>query len=186
LIAFSPNGKYLADEAPGGELAVMTVSGVQYSAEENFAGRRIRPIGPTSPIIEASSHLTLAIVDLESPTGKQVGRTVAEMLRNAIVNAKVRVVAYDRMQEIIKQQNFEQSVRTDPTTAVALGTILNATEMLFGSVSLIGSTYLITVHLVDVETAAEKGAREVQCDRCTDDDLPGVVAELRAITIGPQ
>jgi len=186
VVGFSPSGKYLAQVDPGGDLIVLTLSGVTESPGPDLEGRRIKAIGPTSPILKPSPRLTLAIVDLESPKGKDIGHAVAESLRSAIVNAAIKVVTYDRMQEVIKQQNFEQSVRTDPTTAVALGKILNATDMLFGTVSALGSSYLISVHLVDVETAGEKGAREVQCDRCSDEDVPNLVKELVSVTVGPQ
>jgi len=87
------------------------------------------------------------------------------------------------MQEIIKQQNFQNSDRTNSTTAAALGRILNANKMIFGSVSALGGTYIVSVQLVDVETGIIEGIREVQCQRCGLQDLPEVVAHLHPLLV---
>jgi WD40 repeat protein len=184
LAEFSPNGRYLAALSLQGQIAIFKVSGVTLSSGVgDLAGQRIRPTSSSlEPLLGPSASLTLAILDLDSlGVEKSVGRQVAEMLRAAIVGANLRVVASDRMQEVIKQQNFELSDRTDPSTAVALGKILNATKMIFGSVGVLDTTYTVSVQLVDVETGRVEGVREVMCQRCGLGDLPAVVATLRPL-----
>jgi hypothetical protein len=186
LAGFSPNGSYLAGLSLQGQLAVFKVKGIQLAAAVgDLAGQKIRSTSPSEePLLRSSSSLTLAIMDLDSlGLEKDVGRSVSEMLRNRIVGANLRVVATDRMQAIIKQQNFQLSDRTDSLTAVALGKILNANKMIFGSVSALGTTYTVDVQLVDVETARVEGIREIMCQRCGLEDLPAVVAQLQALLV---
>ena len=187
LSQFSPDGAYLAGISPDGGVRLLQISGVRLSTETgDLAGQRIRATSvSTDPLILRSSNDTLAIMDLDAlGVDKNVGRTVAEMLRNQIVGADVKVVAGDRMQEIIRAQNFSISDRTDARTAIALGRIVNANKIVFGSVSALGSSYTVNVQLVDVQTAEIRGIKEVLCQRCSIEDLPDVVFELKALLIG--
>jgi len=187
VASFSSNGEYLADLGTLGELTLFNVDGVRCGTREDVqtvAGSRIRILGAKDPLLSSKADATLAVMDLDSlRVDKDVGRTVAALLRSRIVGANLRVVAMERMQEIIRQQNFEMTDRTDSLTAVALGKILNANKMLFGSVSALGTSYHVSVQLVDVETARVDGIREALCERCRLEDMPEVVALLRTAIV---
>jgi WD40 repeat protein len=187
LAGFSPNGKYLAALGVRGELTVLSIDGIRCGTRDDtptISGARIRILGSKEPLLAVAADVTLAVMDLDSlRLDKDIGRTVAALLRSRIAGAKLRMVAMERMQEIMRQQNFEMSDRTDSLTAVALGKILNAKKMIFGTVSALGTSYHVSVQLVDVETAAIDGIREVLCERCRLEDLPEVVALLRTAIV---
>jgi hypothetical protein len=75
------------------------------------------------------------------------------------------------------------SDRFDPLTAVGLGRALGIRKMIFGSISRLDTTFTINVRVIDVETLKNDGEREVTCQRCTLEDLPGAVAVLKTALV---
>ena len=119
-----------------------------------------------------------------SLTEKDLGRTIADLLRNRISGTdKVNIIERQQLDQIVKEINFQFSDRIDPTTAVRLGKILGIQKILFGRISKLDTTYTIDVRLVDLETGREDGVREVECQRCGAADLPGAVALLKTALV---
>ncbi len=188
LASFSPDGRWLGMATPEGGVALLAVSGVGMGGEAgDLAGQKVRVTSADrTPMISARTKTVIAVMDLEGlRLDADTGRAVAEMLRNRISGTpNIEMVARDRMQQVIKEQNFQYSARADSSTAVALGKILNASKIIFGSVSALGTSYTISVQMVDVETAVVNGIREVLCQRCAIEDMPLMVAELKATLVG--
>jgi len=139
----------------------------------------------TQPIIRSDMELTLAVMDLDAlSVERDVGTSVADMIRTHIgKHPGITMIERTRMQQVLKEQNIQNSDRTDSLTAVILGRYLNVKKMLFGSVSALENHYTIHVELVDVETGAIDGIREVQCQACSLKDLPPGVARLGAVVV---
>ena len=186
VTAFTPSSNYLAGINLVGSVELLEIAGLELSVQPgDLAGQRIRSTSPSqAPLIAAASNDTLAIIDLDAVgVDKSVGRTLAEMLRNQIVGSGARVVTRDRMAVVIAEQNISLSDRTDATTAITLGRLLSANRMVFGSVSALGSDYIVNVQLVDVQTGQVQGVREVLCQRCSVEDLPDVVLNLKSLLV---
>ena len=78
---------------------------------------------------------------------------VSEMLRVALVNAGgFTVVEKQNMDEILKEQQFQQYGCTEEQCAVRMGRLLNVQAMFIGSLGLSDGKYVLTVRAVDVES----------------------------------
>jgi hypothetical protein len=184
---FSPDGKWLTAPSAGGALRLMAVRGIGRGNDAgDLAGVRIRLTSNSAePLISPSAETIIAVMDLDAlGTERSTGRTVADMIRNRLAPVPhLRLVERARMQQILTEQNFQNSDRADLHTAVRLGRLLGARKMIIGGVSRLGTTFTINVQLVDVETAGLDGVREVLCQRCTEEDLPAAVAEMSAALV---
>jgi len=122
----------------------------------------------------AGAHLSeatrIAILDFE-PLGvpESEAATVSELFRSALFNTRrFVVIERSRMGEIFEEQGFVLSGCTDVECAVTAGQILDVEVILIGSLSKLGSKYILTVRGVDVsdarvvlnETAEHTGAVE--------------------------
>jgi TolB-like protein len=122
----------------------------------------------------AGAHLSdatrIAILDFE-PIGvpESEAATVSELFRSALFNTRrFVVIERSRMGEIFEEQGFVLSGCTDVECAVNAGKILDVEVILIGSLSRLGSKYILTVRGVDVsdaqvvlnETAEHTGAVE--------------------------
>jgi TolB-like protein len=122
----------------------------------------------------AGAHLSeatrIAILDFE-PIGvpESEAATVSELFRSALFNTRrFTVIERSRMGEIFEEQGFVLSGCTDVECAVNAGKILDVEVILIGSLSKLGSKYILTVRGVDVsdarvvlnETAEHTGAVE--------------------------
>jgi TolB-like protein len=122
----------------------------------------------------AGAHLAeatrIAILDFE-PIGvpESEAATVSELFRSALFNTRrFTVIERSRMGEIFEEQGFVLSGCTDVECAVTAGQILGVEVILIGSLSRLGSKYILTVRGVDVsdarvvlnETAEHSGAVE--------------------------
>ena len=122
----------------------------------------------------ASAYLSegtrIAILDFE-PLGvpESEAATVSELFRSALFNTRrFVVIERSRMGEIFEEQGFVLSGCTDVECAVTAGEILDVEVILIGSLSKLGSKYILSVRGVDVsdarvvlnETAEHTGAVE--------------------------
>jgi hypothetical protein len=127
------------------------------------------------------------VLDLDdNGVGPEVARAIADQLGNRLAaNPGVRLVERRRMAQLLGEQQFQHSGRTDPGSAVRLARILNVNKVVLGAVAKLGTTMTITAQLVDVETAAIDGIREVQCRACALEDLSDAVAEMSETLVAP-
>lgn len=77
----------------------------------------------------------------------------------------VRVVERTRLEEVLKELDFQQTKYVDKATAAKLGKVLNATYLIYGSMILAGSRLTITARLVQndgqiVATVKEQDERD--------------------------
>jgi TolB-like protein len=56
------------------------------------------------------------------------------------------------MEEILKEQGFQQSGCTSSECALEAGQLLNVEQMVTGSISKVGEIYSVEVRLIDVES----------------------------------
>jgi hypothetical protein len=102
----------------------------------------------------ASSKPHIGVLDLEG-RGISEGEaaTLTDRLRGHLVNTNAFVVLERaKMEDILKEQGFQQTGCTITECAVRAGRVLNAKKMVAGSIGLIGKTYTIDLLLIDVES----------------------------------
>lgn len=117
------------------------------------AVRSAPSIGAAEPVLHRST-ITVAVADF---TGQDVSAAeaamVAALIRTELVNIGVYpVVERGRMDQLLAEAGFQMSWCTDTGCAVEMGQLLNARQMVIGTVSKLGELYVINASMVDVET----------------------------------
>ncbi len=84
---------------------------------------------------------------------KSLAESVTDLLSTELVNTGMFEVV-ERMQvaKVLNEQGFQQSGITDSSKAVKLGKILNTKNIVVGTVSKLGRSFLVNVKIVNVAT----------------------------------
>jgi WD40 repeat protein len=187
-VAFAPDGRTMALGNDAGELLLYSVRGVQPRPRcvADLQGVKYAITGPRTPLVKPTRRIRFAVLDLDdNGVGPAVARAIADQVTNRLaLNPGIRLVERRRIAAIVQEQNFQQSGRTEAQGAVQLARILNVQKVVMGAVAKLGTTMTIQVQLVDVETAAIDGSREVQCRACELEDLTQAVSELAETVVG--
>jgi hypothetical protein len=97
-----------------------------------------------------------------------------EMLDSSLAikmqGAGFRMVERKRMKELLQEARFQGLGLTDASRAAELGKLANAQYLLFGEIRSTGSTSLLTVSVVGVESGAVQNGAELECRDCKPDD----------------
>jgi TolB-like protein len=96
----------------------------------------------------------IAVLNLD-PIGASVSEsnTLTDRLRSELVNTNYfTVIERKEMDEILTEQGFQQSGCTSDPCAVEIGRLLNIRRICAGSIGKVGSTFTITLRMIDVET----------------------------------
>lgn len=187
VVAFSRDGRWLGLGIGTGEVIIYSVTGVlPESGPEDLRGVKYRITSKYSePLISPTDLLRIAVMDFDTNSAEaDLGRAVAESVRNRINGTRnVEVVERREWDSILREQNLQASDRMDRSTVVRLGRAHGIAKLIFGSVSRLATAYTINVRMIDVETLTNDGEREVLCQRCSPEDLPGAVALLRSALV---
>jgi len=95
----------------------------------------------------------IAVLDF-SPKNVSVDTAgmVSDLIRTEIFNTGLfQVVERTEMEKILKEQSFQMAGCTETSCAVEAGRLLSAKKILVGSVGRLGTKYLISGRMVDVE-----------------------------------
>jgi len=105
--------------------------------------------------VSALEKVSIAFIDFEgNEVSNSLCQAMSDVARTVLVNSgRFTVTDRDRINAIMKEQAFQQSGATTREAAVRLGQMLNVEKLIFGSLSMTGSTYLLNVTLVDVQKA---------------------------------
>lgn len=135
--------------------------------QQAFPGRARNAI-PYSGIKEVIAVSDFTAKDVPLSTAMNV----SELIRTELINTgRYTVIERSQMKEILKEQGFQQTGCTDVNCAVQMGKLLSAKKMLVGSIMKMGTRFIITGRVVDVEKgvgerAAKGNANSVdQLDR---------------------
>lgn len=182
-VAFSPNGKWLVSATESGRLDVWKTEGAVSSAPVNqqLHGVKLAFLTKREPLFAFRQLTTLAMLDLD-PLGldKSIAQIASEQIRARLAGAlNIRLIERQKVDRVVQEQKFQQSGQTDPVTAARIGKILNVSRIALGTLARLGGSLIVTVQLVDVETAAIEGIRQLECRRCADEELTETVAYLQ-------
>jgi TolB-like protein len=96
---------------------------------------------------------------------------ISDRLRNELFNTGLfTVIERGQMQEILKEQGFQQSGCTSDQCAIEVGQILNVKYIVVGSVGLLGRIYTLSTRVIDVASGKVIATATVDC-RCEIEDL---------------
>lgn len=101
-----------------------------------------------------AQQTTLAVIDLE---GIGVSQSEAVALSNRLRNelfriGSFRVVERGLMEQILGEQDFQQTGCTSNECLVEMGRILGVAQMVGGTISRVGTMFSVSARLIDVET----------------------------------
>jgi hypothetical protein len=99
------------------------------------------------------SRMRLVIMDLQPKNiSKVLSIAATDLLRSEIVDTgRFDVLERSQIDQILKEQSFQQTGCTENACAVQMGKLLSAKKVLLGEVNKLGAGTLITVRIVDVE-----------------------------------
>jgi len=132
-------------------------------------GERKLPEGPR--FLLETKERTIAVAGFE-PQGVSANDAaiVSDMVRNRLVKeGTLSVVEKANMDRILAEQAFQQSGCTTSECAVKLGKVLNVRYLVVGSFGKLLDRYVVSLRVVDVETARVAYSDEAQAT-----DVPGV------------
>ncbi len=104
--------------------------------------------------------ITIAVLDLQPKgTSKIVAGVVTDIIRSEMIKTGLYVVIErSQMDEIMKEQSFQLTGCVEQSCAVQIGKILSASKVLVGELGAVGSAFMITVRIVDVEKGSSEFA----------------------------
>ena len=101
-------------------------------------------------------RMNVAVLDLD-PTGvsKEDSRFLSDRLRTELFETGgFQVVERDKMEEILKEQGFQNTGCTSVECAVEIGQLLNVNRIIAGGIGKIEDIYSISLRMIDVQTGA--------------------------------
>lgn len=89
---------------------------------------------------------------------KSEAQTVGEIFTSELVSSgKYDVVDRKNIESLMKEMELQMSGCTDSSCAVEVGQILALDYMMYGSINKLGSSFIINVYMINVETAQIEG-----------------------------
>lgn len=80
--------------------------------------------------------------------------TLTDKLRGELIKTgKYTVLERSQMNEVLKEQGFQQSGCTSEECVIEMGQMVGVQQMVAGSIGKVGRTYLVSLRMIDVETA---------------------------------
>lgn len=137
---------------------------------------------------KTNGKTNIAVINMKNASGVTSGEieVISDRLRGELFNTgKVNVMERDQMQEILKEQGFQQSgACTNEACMVEIGQLLGVEQLITGSLGKVGSLFLVNLRVIDVKTA--KIVKVVSVDIKGDIEevvsaLPGIAGQL----VGP-
>ncbi len=128
------------------------------------------------PVFVLSSELSLAVLDFE-PRGINSDQAViiTDMLRTELLKTgKITIVEREKINAIMKEHQYSE---VGVTESVELGKILGVDKIIFGRIGMLGDSYIITVRMIDVETAKVDFADQYSC-QMTMDSISKVMKDI--------
>lgn len=111
--------------------------------------------------MEAEEKNRLAILDIKPGPGvsNATAKAVTDLLISHVVNAKAFVVIERAdLAKVMEEQALQNSGCTETDCAVKIGQLLAANKILTGSVSLLGTKYILNIRVIDVEKGRVENA----------------------------
>ena len=122
--------------------------------------------------------IKLAILTLKNANGVSQGESelISDRLRNEFfATGKVDVMERDQMQEVLKEQGFQQSGTTcsDEGCMVELGRMLGVKRLVAGSIGKLGTMFMVNVRSINIETG--------KVEKVVSEDVKGNIEDVVAI-----
>ena len=101
-----------------------------------------------------AQDITIAVLDFDGDgVSQSETRTLTNRLRDEIFNTGIYIVLErGKMDEVLKEQGFQQTGCTTSECAVEVGRMLGVQQMVAGSIGKVGTVYTVSARIFDVQT----------------------------------
>lgn len=126
------------------------------------------------------NYYSAAVMELEPVNIDAVtAKILTDHLRSKLVATnKFTIAARENMEQMLKEQNFQQTGCTSKECVVQVGKLLGVRKMFRGSIGRIGDIYLVTLESIDVTTGKIEYSRVEKCNGCNVEALIGSVENM--------
>lgn len=196
-IEISENGSWLAtaftpqDKGVSSSFVnVLSLSGIDGFERFNFEnpvqerqlsgfGGSIKITTPREPMIGLGERKKLAVVYFDHlGIPGDVAKTATYLLESKLGNSpQIDLIERNQIESVLNELKVQMSGLTT-SDAVEIGRQLNCEFIILGSINKLGNLLILTVKLVNVETAKIEGTREVQCSNATIENIADMVNAL--------
>ena len=129
-------------------------------------------------------HVAVLDFDAANISAAEV-RILADRLRTEVIKLGVfDLVERSIMEEVLKEQAFQQTGCVSDECAVEVGKLLGVEQMIAGSIGKLGSIFTISVRMIDVETGGIFVQHSIDCRCPIETVLTETMAQLAAILSG--
>lgn len=131
--------------------------------------------------------ITAAVMDLEAKQGVSAGvaSMLSDYLRTQLVNTqKITIVTRENMEQILREQSFQMSGCTSNECIVQMGQLLGVRKMITGSIGKLGTTYLLSLKIIDVQSGEIEKAETEECASCEEQEILGSVRIISQKIVG--
>ncbi|MBI5573616.1 MAG: hypothetical protein HY919_03575 [Elusimicrobia bacterium] len=130
-----------------------------------------------TPIIKG----TIAVLNFKNNSPNKnwnyMESAVAEIFTSNLAgNSDFKVIEREKLNKILEEQKLNQSGIVDENTAVKIGKILGAIDIVFGSITQLGKTIIITARVIKIETGEIYAGETVNSEN--EEELPEMVKKL--------
>jgi TolB-like protein len=107
---------------------------------------------PVARQISSKDILKVAVVDLESKGfSEDESSTLTDKLRTELINTgRFQVMERNQMDEILKEQGFQQTGCTSQNCMVEMGQLIGVEYLIGGHVGKVGDIYIVSLRIIDV------------------------------------
>jgi len=136
---------------------------------------------PSRDTVRNRKSLNIAISDFQ---GKDISQAQAELITEQVRNEMitrgyVRVMERTMMDQILKEQGFQQSGSCDNNDCqVKVGQLLGVDRMIVGSIGRVGSIHMINAKMVSVQTGEVLLSKTLTCECRIEDVLQKTAPQL--------
>ena len=150
-----------------------------HTAQASSFGSSIKITTPTQPIIRFGEKRKMAVIHFDHlGVPEDIAKTATYLLESKLGNSpQLDLIERNQITSVITELNYQMSGMTTDN-AVSIGKQLNAKYILLGSLNKLGNLLILTTKIVNVETAAIEGTREVQCSNASIEDIATMVTAL--------
>ncbi|MBA3053271.1 MAG: hypothetical protein FP827_09350 [Candidatus Omnitrophica bacterium] len=131
------------------------------------------------PEVPEGERINIAVTDFEAraPLSQSEAAFISDFVRSDIVKTgRFNVIEKNNMDKVLAEQGFQQTGCSSAECAVAIGKVLNVKFMAVGSCGQLLGKYIITMNIVDVQSAKIIFSDDVSV--ANPDDLRNKITEL--------
>lgn len=104
---------------------------------------------------QGAGKINIAVMDLEVlDVSASAKKALSDRLRTELFNTgRFAVMERNKMDDILKEQGFQQSGCTTNECVVEAGRLLGVDRMIAGSIGKVGTIYTVSLRMIDIETS---------------------------------